>query len=192
MKWDKNIKTLLERYYSGETTLEEENYLYDVFTSGDVPDEFAAEKEMFGLLRSEKDKPLLNEDFDEKILNIINEKERAVSQKRTLYFILSGMAAAIVILLSVWLGKEIFTQKQIYGNVTDPKIAFAQTRNALNLISIEMNRGLKPVGKATGTLNKSFEKIDKPFNELQRLNKIERAVSLLQLLNGENSNSNKH
>ncbi len=187
MKWDKDIKTLLDRYYKGETTLDEEKYLSEFFLSDNVPGELRVDKDVFLALHSAANTEMLDDGFDEKLFAAIEAKKQNKNAK--LYLTLSGIAAAAVILIAVWIGNGIFTSKNIYGTVTDPEIAFAQTRNALQLISAEMNRGLNSAGKAAKIMKFSFEKTDKPFYELQRLNKVERAVSLMQLVNVDKSNN---
>jgi hypothetical protein len=41
------IRKMLERFYQGETTLEEEKWLEDYFSSTTVPEELLADKELF-------------------------------------------------------------------------------------------------------------------------------------------------
>ena len=48
------MKELLEKYYNGETTPQEEDTLREWMLHGDVPEELAAEREMFLQLEGEK------------------------------------------------------------------------------------------------------------------------------------------
>ena len=42
-----DIEKVLERFFDGETTLREDQLLYDFFMSGDVPERLLVYKEMF-------------------------------------------------------------------------------------------------------------------------------------------------
>ncbi len=50
----KDIQTLLDRYWEGETTLEEERRLKDFFAAEPVPEQFTQEAQFFRALRSEQ------------------------------------------------------------------------------------------------------------------------------------------
>ena len=44
------IRKMLDRFYLGETTLEEEKRLYEYFSSHKVPEEFLPDKDLFQTL----------------------------------------------------------------------------------------------------------------------------------------------
>lgn len=67
-----DISQLVERFFDGETTLDEERRLYRFFASGDVPGELAAYTEMF------RDLGAADEECggDSVLENIVGERER--------------------------------------------------------------------------------------------------------------------
>ena len=69
----KYIKQLLERYWQCETTLEEEEILRMFFSQKDVPAELLSYKDLFTYEQSERKANVLGDDFDEKILSMIDE-----------------------------------------------------------------------------------------------------------------------
>ena len=67
----KYIEQLLERYWEGETTLQEEAILRAFFMQPDMPDHLRKFQPLFSM---EKEEPL-GDDFDARILNSIGQKE---------------------------------------------------------------------------------------------------------------------
>ena len=67
----KYIEQLLERYWQGETTLQEENILRSFFSQQDIPEHLQKYKALFTY---EKEEPL-GDDFDTRILEMIGEGE---------------------------------------------------------------------------------------------------------------------
>ena len=67
----KYIEQLLERYWQGETTLQEEAILRNFFSQPDIPEHLRTYQPLFDL---EKEEPL-GDDFDERILGMIKEDE---------------------------------------------------------------------------------------------------------------------
>ena len=67
----KYIEQLLERYWEGETTLQEEAILRAFFSQQDMPDHLRKFQPLFSM---EKEEPL-GDDFDARILNSIGQKE---------------------------------------------------------------------------------------------------------------------
>lgn len=71
----KYINQLLERYWNGETTLEEEEILRAFFSQKDIPAELLPYQALFAYGQTEKKANVLGDDFDERILSIIEERK---------------------------------------------------------------------------------------------------------------------
>ncbi len=69
----KYIEQLLERYWDCATTLEEEQILRTFFSQKDVPVVLLPYKDLFTYTETEKTETVLEDDFDERILSIIQE-----------------------------------------------------------------------------------------------------------------------
>jgi hypothetical protein len=72
----KYINQLLERYWRCETSLEEEDILRAFFSLDEVPAELLRYKPLFRYAEKEPAKNMLGEEFDEKILAMIEDQAR--------------------------------------------------------------------------------------------------------------------
>ena len=96
----KYIEQLLERYWQGETTLQEEAILRNFFSQPDIPEHLRTYQPLFDL---EKEEPL-GDDFDERILGMIEEEEQPKAKIVTLTSRLMPLfkaAAIVAIILSL-------------------------------------------------------------------------------------------
>ena len=94
----KYIEQLLERYWEGETTLQEEAILRAFFSQEDVPANLMKYKSLFDCGLQEE---TLSDDFDARILNSIGQEEEPKAKIVTLASRLKPLfkAAAIVAIL---------------------------------------------------------------------------------------------
>lgn len=68
------IEQLLERYWQGETNLDEEQILRSFFCQEDVPDHLREYAEFFSFARDSKNE-CVSEDFDSRFADILSEEE---------------------------------------------------------------------------------------------------------------------
>ncbi|MCB8999146.1 MAG: hypothetical protein H6540_03630 [Bacteroidales bacterium] len=161
---EKEIRSLLEKYYKGESTLAEENALREFFSSDDVPEDMAPEKEIFGYYKTDIFIPEPSAGFEYKILAGIEKLEKMPHAGRFRKYVLPALGAAASVL--ILLGGYFYFQYKNFGRDTysDPQIAYAETVKILYEVSSKMNQatqGLEPVGKFSTATQKSFRKIDK-------------------------------
>jgi hypothetical protein len=182
---EEELKRLIERYYKGESTEEEERSLRDFFRRNDVPHGYEAEKTIFGFFDESESVPEPSIDFEARILAGIDasEKQRGTqSIKRYLIPLLSAAAGLLLLAGSYFF---IVNRPDPGDTFTDPAIAYAETIKILRDVSSRMNRGaetLEPVGKMNEVTKKSFETINKStriveknlksLNYLQKSDKI--------------------
>ena len=97
----KYITQLLERYWEGTTSLEEEQILKAFFSQKDIPAELLRYKPLFGYQTAEPRQDVLGDDFDERILSLINEPTPVKAHIITLQQKLKPLfkAAAIVAIM---------------------------------------------------------------------------------------------
>ncbi len=122
-----NIKNLLEKYFEGETSLQEEKELKNYFSSENIAPELLKYKSMFGYFSKEK--------TTESEREIVLEKKS--NNRKWL-----GMAASIVILLGIgftFLKQPV--QQDDLGTFDDPEMALIETQKALALIAENFNKG---------------------------------------------------
>ena len=138
------IKILLEKYFDGESSLEEERALREYFTRNEVvPEEFAYARELF---------LYFNEESDVRFENSEVVKTKRLQRKYLLR--LTGIAASILLIAGVLFyalrPETQVTYAVINGvKITDKEIAIKETRKALLLISDNLNEGTKDLGYLT-------------------------------------------
>lgn len=146
------IEQLLEKYWDGDTSLEEEQALQLFFSEEEVPDHLQGVATLFRTFQTDRQFKTLDDSFDEALIHKIEKSGSAWNVRSIL-----RIAAAITLLLaSVFLVKDHLREEA--GNSTevtevmtstqeDPKLAYEQTRQALLLISSMMNEGTQHIEK---------------------------------------------
>ena len=162
------IEKLLVKYFEGETSLAEERTLREFFRKEDIPAHLFELREQFGLYESEAHEELPS-DFDEKLFDRIERQERSrkTGRRATIYYI-GGVAATILILITVFIRFDTFTSNQGY-NDRDAEIAFNEASRILYFVSDKFNKGANPLGKVA--------QYDKALNDLKNVKKFDEGVS---------------
>jgi hypothetical protein len=145
----KRIEALLEKYYRGETSTAEEAMLRDFFAKGNVPDHLAADAEMLGFFRKQRDAGLPG-DVQDRLEHMIGGKERKLISvfSSWRYYWISGAAAVILLLLALFLDIQIKKNPsfQATGDTyEDPYLAYAEAKRVLYYVSDKMNTGTEPL-----------------------------------------------
>lgn len=153
------IQQLLDRYFAGETTLQEEAQLRDYFRRDDVPDALRPYQPMFQFFETER-QARLDEQFEERLLQRL--KQRPRPQVRRLRIWVASAAAALVIALAAWwLYPQLSApEPQPVAQAIDwskyepetPEEAYRVLKTSLNMTSSKLNQGaataVEKVGKA--------------------------------------------
>jgi hypothetical protein len=172
------LDQLLEKYYKGESTEEEESALSDFFCSNEVPEGYETEKAIFGFHKSSLNIPEPSADFGKRIIEGIDEIEKSRPKKLFRLIIpLISAAAGILIIAGTWL---YFThQDDLKDTFNDPQVAYNETLKILYSVSIQLNqaeRALEPVSEMTvlpakslGAINKSRKILGKSLENLGSL-----------------------
>ncbi len=166
----KEIEKLLNRYMEGESTLEEEALLKEYFSKPGLPEDQVEFQEMFRYLSEAKleSTPPFNITDELNSLIEIEWKKESVNRFRHLYA-WAGSAAAVLIIsfgLFQYLNKP---EPEIKDTFKDPKLAYLETKQALLKVSEVMNHNTSRL--------KYLSKVDKSFDQVQKLAKIEKVVN---------------
>ncbi|SFF81915.1 pyruvate ferredoxin oxidoreductase [Prevotella sp. KH2C16] len=98
----KYIQQLLERYWMCETTLEEEEILRAFFSQKDVPAGLLRYKDLFTYEQIEVRNDVLSDDFDERVLKMIEEpapvKARVITMPQRLMPLFKAAAVVAIVL----------------------------------------------------------------------------------------------
>jgi hypothetical protein len=161
---EEELKRLIERYYNGESTEEEEKSLRDFFRRNDVPIGYEAEKSIFGYYDESENIPEPSIDFEARILAGIDaaEKQRGTQNSKRYLIPLISAAAGFLLLAGSYF--FIINRTKQGDTFSDPAIAYAETVKILRDVSSRMNHGaqaLEPVAKINEVTKKGFETISK-------------------------------
>lgn len=169
------VEQLIEKYYKGETSVNEENQLVEYFnTTSDIPEHLLNEKEVFSMYAMAADEEVPIEGFMDNLEKVIDDrvKVRRIGVRNKVYWITS-VAASIAILVSSYF-MFINTRSSSMYEITDPQLAYEETQKALLYVSQKLNKGTAPLSNLT--------LINKPAESLQNLEKLDEGLDQLQKL----------
>ena len=179
------IRKLLDRFYTGETTLEEEQILQDYFSSTSIPEELMPDRELFSSLGT-SDSVAVPESLNQKILDVIDQQEKKVHRTRRIsVFSLSGLAAGLLVVIALYVGyfradRPAMLAYQMTDTYENPDDAYEEARRTLAYVSAKLNTGtsglehVKQVSKTTSDPLQSLSKINKGTKELSLLGQLQR------------------
>ena len=133
----KYIEQLLERYWECETSLEEEQILRSFFNQKDVPVRLLQYKEVFTFVEDDKEQHL-GVDFDERMLELVEEKPAVKARNITLWSRFSPIvkaAAAIAIVLTIGAITEKSILKDMPAPVETDRMAYPQTYKQTDVVT---------------------------------------------------------
>ena len=114
----KYIEQLLERYWECTTSLEEENILRTFFRQKDVPASLLQYKALFTYEQTQKEEEVLGEEFDRKMMEMINEpttvKARTIRLTQRLMPLFKAAAGVAIILTLGNAAQVAFNQEDPY------------------------------------------------------------------------------
>lgn len=164
------MKELLEKYYNGETTPQEEETLREWMLHGDVPEELAADRELFLRLEGEKGAEMecpagLEQQLDALISREAakearqQEKEPVRQKKHSRIRRLSWWASAVAACAVLFFGITYLMRPVSYiREVEDPREA-----------SMYINMAMTQFGKAIDCGHRQMEKVGNAFEKLHSI-----------------------
>jgi hypothetical protein len=182
---EEELKRLIEKYYNGVSTEQEEKTLRDYFAGNNIPAGYEAEKEIFSYYAGSAEVPEPSIDFEARILAGIDALETTDGSKRIRRYLLPllGAAAGLLILTGVYF--FFVNRHDSEDTFSDPQIAYAETIKILRDVSVQMNHGtqaLEPIGKINEMTKRSFETINKSTRivekNLKNLDDLKKAIEI--------------
>lgn len=167
------IAELLQAFFNGESTIEEERTLETYFKSGNVAEEFMEYAAYFNGI-SELTNVTDDGNIEEEVMDFILENEnREKTRYRWLWQTVTGIAASVIIILGGFLFYQ-QQQKPFKDTFDDPKEAYAYAQQTLQFVGGKYNKGIaglsnfeklqkatKPIKKATAPVNEFYDAIEK-------------------------------
>lgn len=156
------IRSILERYYNGETSIEEEKALRDYFLKSEIPDEFKTDKILFMEMAS-----MSSQEYSDDVLRMqkkLSEKIDIWDKKEKKHIIRSifGYISAAAVITAVCTGITLYEKAEpsVPDTFDDPYEAYVETQKALKLFADAFNKGNKELQKVKTTTNKIEKKLD--------------------------------
>ncbi len=131
----KYINQLLERYWQCETTLEEEQILRSFFSQTDVPEDLRKYRVLFLYEQVQPKTCRLGDDFDGRMMSLIDEPVKVKSRRVTLRERLAPLykaAAAVAIVLTLSNAAQFSFRNDNYTDVQSPAHTSKGASVALN------------------------------------------------------------
>lgn len=151
------IDELLNKYWNCETSLEEESELREYFKGQGFPEQHKETAALFHYFNENKKKTLSDVSFDGRVM----EKVKSPGKGKVVKLVYNTMriaAGVSVLVIAGWLVRNEIrksTPQEVADTYDDPKLAFEETKKALQMIS-----------KGFGTAEKKAKNINL-FNEAQ-------------------------
>ena len=169
------INNILDKYWEGETSLQEEQTLHEYFNSDAVADELKDLQPLFVYFKEEQNTRLDNPKFDDELLaqleeTIVRPIQPIQQNRRRRIISLVSRAAAIVLLVigSIAVYQQVYTEQsdtiaetekiRLEDLSEEERLAYEQTKAALAYLSSKLNKGTKI---ATENLIKVSKKTEK-------------------------------
>lgn len=151
------VEDLLKKYWSCETSLEEEKQLRDYFGGNNIPGQWKEAASLFRYFEEHKKKSLSDVAFDGQVMRYVNVPKQGKLVKLVYNSMKIAAGLAVVIMATWFIRNEIreTTPQAVVDTYDDPKLAFEETKKALLMIS-----------KSFGTAEEQTRKINL-FNEAQ-------------------------
>jgi hypothetical protein len=180
----KEIQVLLEKYFEGETTLEEDQALLDYFSGENVDSKLRPFQQQFLLLQSGREPLAFGPEFEKRLTDMIeSQQEIPLHKPKSPWITRLAVAATIAVLIGISgvivLNKEWHKEKDTFS---DPQLAYAEAQKTLLYVSQKMNQGMKPLN--------AVSKINAGAKPLKSLKKLDHSLDMLNRVSFMNQSSN--
>jgi len=188
------IKILLERYFEGQTDLQEEQLLQDYF-SADVTDlELLPFRQQFLLIRAVREQESSGyPEFEARLAGLIDSQHqepvsglpagRQISILRRLPIMKMAAAAAIITMIGI--SGLLLVQKDRHrtrDTYSDPQQAYNEAQKTMLYVAHRMNSGIEPLS--------AVSKINAGNEHLKSLKKLNNSLDMLNMVSFINNSSN--
>jgi hypothetical protein len=167
------IKTLLQKYYDGWSTPEEELLLESYFLNGRPDPDFAADEQYFREMKGIRLEEIpVPEDLEQSVLTRLEsfQSQSPGNSRRLVYLIMSSAASVLILVSSILF----LNRRDPVNELSDPQLAYSESLSALELVSGYLNQGTSGLS-GLSTLSDAVE-------PLKKLNSIHRATQELSVL----------
>jgi hypothetical protein len=165
------IEALLQKFYEGNTSLQEEKSLREFFQGKDVPVHLKSHQPLFSFYSDEQRQEISDQDFELNLTAQLTEDQDEIPvvqmrPNRNRIMFIAGIAASFLLLIGLvfTFQQDVFRKSLKQAGNPDPEIAYADVSQALMLVSGNLNNGLKQVER--------LQMVDKAMKNIQLFNKF--------------------
>jgi len=180
----RQIKTLLEKYFDGKTTLQDEQTLSDYFMEETIVPELLPFRQQFVLLRTLRELEPCNPDFEHRLARMIDSQHEELRlDRKPKYFFRLAVAASIAVLIGIsgyLIMNNLWHRER--DTYEDTRLAYAEAQKTLLYVSQKMNQGIKPLS--------AVSKINSGTESLKNLKKLNTSMDMLNMVSIINNSSN--
>ncbi len=164
-----HIRKLLKRYWSGDSTREEESQLREYFSGDDIASEFENEKSLFNYYSIAGAKKLSSGKSQE-LLKGLSGKQNGKSVISLTWNALKAAAVITVIFTAGWLVRNEMRDGDLSGSDTfeNPEEAYAETKRALQMLSRNLKKGREEASRF-----KAFSEAEEKAREMLEIKEEE-------------------
>jgi hypothetical protein len=167
---EERLKELIDRYYRGESTLEEEELLKAYFTGDEILHGYDYERAVFSFYsshaRSDSEPP---KGLEARILSSLDKLEETRSKRFPTGKILIPLSLAATLLIITGSYFFFIHKAEPADTFTDPVLAYNETMKILHDVSVGLNKGtvaLHSISKINSVTRKSMEYVDRSASVL--------------------------
>ena len=169
----REIKLLLEKFYEGVTSSEEENSIKEYFlTAKDIPSELEEDRLYFTELGEYKNESLPDFDLEGELTSLIDKQEAKVIRLKSTRFWTLRIAASVMILFASYFFVDRYISPKQTDTYENPEMAYLETKKALLYVSQKLNGGTEEL--------KNLEKLNESLENLSKLKEFDKATNMVK------------
>ncbi len=139
------IDALLEKYWAGESSLEEEQSLRTYFSKGNISEEHKEVSALFDFFNTERDVVA-----SKAVKELLPTSEISTPQAKIRHFNWTRIAASVMLVFTMLVGWNYLSSPQVSNStaveeIQDPEEAYRVTMEALAYLSNKYDKGAKPL-----------------------------------------------
>jgi len=158
-----NIEELLNKFYDGTSTQEEELQLTEYFLNeADIDERWKDEQQLFRLLHDKQIQ--VPEDVSKRLEETIMQMDvppKSLSLRKKLYYWISSSAAIILLCIGLFFAIHKPSPPKMVDTFSNPEKAALVAQQTLAYMSTQLNKGLNKVSDA----GQEFEKVNQILNK---------------------------
>ena len=135
---EEKLKELLEKYYNGKSSEEEEAILREYFSGEEILPGFEADSEIFSYYATGNEIVPPSDDLEARIIRSVDTLERNQKFRTGRLVILSAAATLLMLIGSYFF---LTSGSGIEDTYDDPQVAYLEARRILYDVSVRLNKG---------------------------------------------------